>query len=61
MWSIPPSSLNKIHWDIPGLFNTFNEILVNSKDQVTRLNELYKKNKSVQKVTEIKVKTSRLH
>ena len=40
---------------IPGLFNTFNEILVNSKDQVTRLNELYKKDKSIERVTEIKV------
>ena len=40
---------------IPGLFNIFNEILVNSKDQVTRLNELYKNDKNINKVTEIKV------
>tara|TARA_Y100000590_G_scaffold470367_1_gene664210 strand:- start:4013 stop:7444 length:3432 start_codon:yes stop_codon:yes gene_type:complete len=40
---------------IPGLFNIFNEILVNSKDQVTRLNELYKNDKNIDKVTEIKV------
>ena len=40
---------------IPALFNIYNEILVNAKDQVTRLNGLYKKNKSVNVVTEIKV------
>ena len=32
---------------IPALYNTFNEILVNAKDQVTRLNELYKHDKRV--------------
>ena len=40
---------------IPGLFNIFNEILVNSKDQVTRLNELYKNDKNIDKVTEVRV------
>ena len=40
---------------IPALYNTFNEILVNSKDQVTRLEELYKKDKTINRVSEIKV------
>ena len=40
---------------IPAMYNTFNEILVNAKDQVTRLNELYKHDKRVNRVTEIKV------
>ena len=40
---------------IPALYNTFNEILVNAKDQVTRLNELYQHDKRVNRVTEIKV------
>jgi DNA topoisomerase II len=40
---------------IPALYNIYNEILVNSKDQVTRLNGLYKDDKSVNLVTEIKV------
>ena len=40
---------------IPALFNTYNEILVNAKDQATRLNGLYSKDKSVNVVTEIKV------
>ena len=47
--------INKECEYIPALFNIYNEILVNSKDQVTRLNELYKKNKSVNRVTEIKI------
>ena len=40
---------------IPALFNIYNEILVNAKDQVTRLNGLYSKDKSVNIVNEIKV------
>jgi DNA topoisomerase II len=40
---------------IPALFNIYNEILVNAKDQVTRLNGLHSKDKSVNIVTEIKV------
>ena len=40
---------------IPALYNTFNEILVNAKDQVTRLEELYKKDKTIQRISEIKV------
>ena len=40
---------------IPALFNTYNEILVNAKDQATRLNGLHSKDKSVNVVTEIKV------
>ena len=40
---------------IPALFNIYNEILVNAKDQVTRLNGLYSKDKSVNVVSEIKV------
>lgn len=47
--------INKECEYIPALFNIYNEILVNSKDQVTRLNELYKNNKSVNRVTEIKI------
>ena len=43
---------------IPALFNIYNEILVNAKDQVTRLNGLYSKDKSVNIVTEIKVSFS---
>ena len=56
---VDQGSLKKIEFKeteyIPGLFNIFNEILVNSKDQVTRLNELYKNYKNIDKVTEIKV------
>lgn len=40
---------------IPALFNIYNEILVNAKDQCTRLNGLFSKDKSVNVVTEIKV------
>ena len=40
---------------IPALFNIYNEILVNAKDQCTRLNGLYSKDKSVNVVSEIKV------
>ena len=40
---------------IPALYNTYNEILVNAKDQVTRLNGLHEKDNSVNLVTEIKV------
>ena len=40
---------------IPALFNIYNEILVNAKDQCTRLNGLYMKDKSVNIVSEIKV------
>jgi len=40
---------------IPALYNTYNEILVNAKDQVTRLQGLHEKDKSVQLVSEIKV------
>jgi len=40
---------------IPALYNTYNEILVNAKDQVTRLNGLHSQDKSVNLVTEIKV------
>ena len=40
---------------IPAIYNIFNEILVNARDQVTRLEELYKHDKQVNKVTEIKV------
>ena len=43
---------------IPALFNIYNEILVNAKDQVTRLNGLYMKDKSVNVVSEIKVSFS---
>ena len=40
---------------IPALFNIYNEILVNGKDQSTRLDGLFKKDKSVNVVSEIKV------
>ena len=40
---------------IPALYNTYNEILVNAKDQVTRLQGLHEKDKSVNLVSEIKV------
>ena len=40
---------------IPALYNTYNEILVNAKDQVTRLKGLNEKDKSVILVSEIKV------
>jgi len=40
---------------IPALYNTYNEILVNAKDQVTRLQVLHKNDKSVNLVSEIKV------
>ena len=43
---------------IPALFNIYNEILVNAKDQCTRLNGLYSKDKSVNIVSEIKVSFS---
>ena len=44
---------------IPALYNTYNEILVNAKDQVTRLNGLHEKDNSVNLVTEIKVEINR--
>jgi DNA topoisomerase-2 len=40
---------------IPALYNTYNEILVNAKDQATRLNALHELDKSVVPVREIKV------
>ena len=40
---------------IPALYNTYNEILVNAKDQCTRLQSLHETDKSVNMVTEIKV------
>ena len=40
---------------IPALYNIYNEILVNAKDQVTRLSGLHASDKSIQLVTEIKV------
>ena len=40
---------------IPALYNTYNEILVNAKDQATRLKGLHEVDKSVSLVTEIKV------
>ena len=40
---------------IPALFNIYNEILVNAKEQVTTLIGLYMKDKNVNLVTEIKV------
>ena len=40
---------------IPALYNTYNEILVNAKDQVTRLQGTYESDKSVNLVSEIKV------
>jgi len=44
---------------IPAIYNIFNEILVNSKDQVTRLQGLYMKDKSVNLVSEIKVEINK--
>ncbi len=44
---------------IPAIYNIFNEILVNSKDQVTRLQGLHVKDKSVNLVTEIKVEINK--
>ena len=44
---------------IPALYNTYNEILVNAKDQVTRLNGLHEKDNSVNLVTEIKVEINK--
>jgi len=53
------SSSSKIEYKeaefIPALYNTYNEILVNAKDQVTRLNGLHVTDSSVNLVTEIKV------
>ena len=40
---------------IPALLNIFNEILVNARDQIVRLNQMYEKDKSVSKVTNIKI------
>ena len=40
---------------IPAILNIYNEILVNAKDQVTRLQGLREKDKSVSLVTDIKV------
>ena len=52
-------SIDKIEYKetefIPALYNTYNEILVNAKDQVTRLQGLRGNDKSVNLVTEIKV------
>ena len=54
---------NKIHTRdveyIPAILNIYNEILVNAKDQVTRLNCLYEKDKSINLVTEIKVEINK--
>ena len=44
---------------IPAILNIYNEILVNAKDQVTRLNGLHSKDKSVNLVTEIKVEINK--
>ena len=38
---------------IPAILNIYNEILVNAKDQVTRLSGLHEKDKSIHRVTEI--------
>ena len=43
---------------IPALLNIFNEILVNARDQIVRLNQMYEKDKSNQKVTTIKINIS---
>ena len=43
---------------IPALLNIFNEILVNARDQIVRLNQLYEKDNSIQKVTSIKINIS---
>ena len=40
---------------IPALLNIFNEILVNARDQIVRLNQKYEKDKSINKVTTIKI------
>ena len=40
---------------IPALLNIFNEILVNARDQIVRLNQMAEKDKSIQKVTSIKI------
>ena len=40
---------------IPALLNIFNEILVNARDQIVRLNQLHEKDNSIQKVTNIKI------
>ena len=40
---------------IPALLNIFNEILVNARDQIVRLNQMAEKDKSIQQVTSIKI------
>jgi DNA topoisomerase-2 len=61
--SIYDPANNKIHTRdveyIPAILNIYNEILVNAKDQVTRLNGLYEKDKSINLVTEIKVEINK--
>ena len=44
---------------IPAILNIYNEILVNAKDQVTRLSGLHEKDKSIHRVTEIKVEINK--
>ena len=44
---------------IPAILNIYNEILVNAKDQVTRLSGLNEKDKSIHLVTEIKVEINK--
>ena len=40
---------------IPALLNVFNEILVNARDQIVRLNQMYEKDKTIQKVSYLKI------
>jgi DNA topoisomerase-2 len=44
---------------IPAVLNIYNEILVNAKDQVTRLQGLHEKDKSISLVTDIKVEINK--
>ena len=44
---------------IPAILNIYNEILVNAKDQVTRLQGLHEKDKSVSLVTDIKIEINK--
>ena len=56
---LPILNDNKIEFKeidcIPALLNIFNEILVNARDQIVRLNQMYEKDKSIHKVTNIKI------
>ena len=40
---------------IPALLNIFNEVLVNARDQIVRLNQLYENDKTIRKVTTIRI------